>query len=337
MVKADGYGHGMVESARSCLAGGASALCVATVHEAETLRRALARAQILLLNAALPEDAARVAAARATPVVSSLAFARAFSKVAVSGAEVHLNADTGIGRDGMGASEIRRLLADRAMRRLRVTCEMSHFCRSDGPRDPLARLQLARLRAVLPVVARHATRLLVHAANSSALLAFPESWLDAVRPGLLLYGVPPFERPPAGSLRMRLEPAMQVCARVTAVKRLATGETLGYGPLYRATRGTVVATVSMGYADGVRRALSGGRGAMLLGGSIARILSTVNMDLTTLDATGIRGVAPGYEATLIGTSGRRHQSAWDVARACGTIPYEVLCSFGGRVAREHRA
>ena len=170
---------------------------------------------------------------------------------------------------------------------------------------------------------------LVHLANSAGVLAHPESHFDAVRPGLALYGVLPSE-----SLgEAGLEPAMSLETRVMAVRRVASGTPLGYGGFFVTERASTIAVLPIGYHDGLRRSLSG-RVSVLLRGREAPIVGAVSMDLTLVDATGC-GASPGDRVVCLGAEAGRNITAWDLARAAGTIPYEILCGISPRVPRVH--
>jgi alanine racemase len=169
----------------------------------------------------------------------------------------------------------------------------------------------------------------VHAANSAGVLGIPEAWLDAVRPGLALYGVPPS----AESGATGLSPAMSVETEVLSVRRVPAGTPLGYGGRFVTGREATIAILPIGYSDGYRRNFSG-KVEVLVRGRRAPVVGAVSMDVTLVDATEM-GAERGDAVVCLGTQGNLTVSAWDLARAAQTIPYEILCGFGPRVAREH--
>jgi alanine racemase len=168
---------------------------------------------------------------------------------------------------------------------------------------------------------------IVHAANSAGVLAHPASWLGGVRPGLALYGIEPAEGLSGGAL----SPAMRIEADVVAVRRVPAGTPLGYGGRFVTERETTIAVLSIGYHDGFRRGFSG-RVAVLLRGRPAPVVGSVSMDLTLVDATAT-GAERGDRAVCLGEEGGGSVTAWELARAAETIPYEILCGFGSRLER----
>jgi alanine racemase len=211
----------------------------------------------------------------------------------------------------------------------------THFAVADEPGDPFTGEQLERFRDVVDRLARAGVRpAMLHAANSAAAIAFPESRLDLVRCGIALYGLAP--APEMAPACAGLRPAMAVKARVSMVKRVASGERLSYGLRYRLDRDATVATVPMGYADGLPRRLSATGGQVIVGGRLRPIAGTVTMDQITVDC-GDDPVEPGDEVVLLGRQGDAEITAWDWAQRLGTIAYEVVCGISARVPRDYRA
>jgi alanine racemase len=237
---------------------------------------------------------------------------------------VHLKVDTGMGRLGVAPDEAVALARAIVAGGLRLAGTYTHFSSSDSD-EALTRAQHERFEAVLAELrAAGIEPGLRHAGNSGAALRHPDLALDAVRVGIALYGC---EHP-------GLEPALALRALVTQVKTIAAGATVGYGATWRAGRPSRVATVSLGYADGVHRARAN-RGHALIRGRRAPLIGRVSMDATTFDVTDIEGVAVGDTATFIGPDGGERIRAEEVAEWCGTISYEVLTSIGPRVERHH--
>ena len=303
VVKANGYGHGAAEVAPAALEAGATALCVASVAEALALRPAVPGARIVVMG---PSDAGEVAAARE----ASLELV-AWRAPIPDGVRVHLKLDTGMGRWGL--SEVAAPGRD-------VVGLMTHFAAADT--DPA--FTAAQLERFLEATAGypHLTR---HAANSAAALELPASRLDAARCGIALYGISPFGDDPS---RFGLRPALRWESEVTDVKRLAAGESTGYGRRFIATEPTWIALVPVGYADGFRRDMSGTE--VLVGGERRRVVGTVSMDVIAVETR--TPVEPGSTVTLLGDG----VVAEDHARVAGTIGYELVCGLNQRPPRAER-
>ncbi len=332
VVKADAYGHGAVPVARRLEAEGANRFAVAIAAEGVALRRAGIRAEILLMSFSDPGDAALLFAYRLLPALYDLDQAKAFAQASdgLPGVlPVHVKLDTGMGRLGIrpeDLGETAELL--KTSRRLFVAGTFTQLASAEDPAAPATRSQIQVLRSCLESLRGAGVDPgLVHVANSAALLAHPDSWFDAVRPGLALYGVPPArELADAG-----LAPAMALETRVMSVKRVPPGTPLGYGGSFVAGRASTVAALPIGYHDGLRRSFSG-RVCVLMRGGEARIVGAVSMDLTLVDATDC-SARPGDRVVVLGRDGERQVTAWDLALAADTIPYEILCGVGARVPR----
>jgi len=337
VVKADGYGHGMVPVARAALAGGADWLAVALVEEGRALRDAGITTPVLLLTepplAAIPA----LLDAGLTPTVYSPGFIGALDAAArAAGGDataVHLELDTGMRRVGAPEQDWRGvidLLVDCAD--LRVRGLWSHFACADEPGHPSIERQstlfrtgvdLARKRGLSPD--------LVHLCNSAGTLTRPGDHHDMVRCGIALYGLDP-----GGCVLgdVPVRPAMRWVSHVSLVKRLASGEAVSYGHVWSAPRDTTVATVPAGYADGVTRTL-GGRGAVVVGGVRRPMVGRVTMDQFLVDV-GDDAVATDDEVVLLGTQGEASVTADDWAGWLDTITYEVVSTVGSRVPRVYQ-
>ena len=338
VVKADGYGHGAVPVARAALAAGAQWLGVALVEEGVALREAGIDAPILVLSEPAPDAAAAVVEHRLTAVVYTAPGIDALAKaVADAGTAtplpVHLKVDTGMHRVGCLPDEAPALAARvREHAQLRLEGVLTHLAIADEPEDPYTDEQLARFGAVLDVLrAAGIDPPIVHAASSAGLLAFPASHFTLVRPGIALYGVAPA---PTLASAARLRPALAFKARVSYVKRLAAGARLSYGLRYRLDHDACIATVPVGYADGVPRNLAEVGGEVLVGGRRRRIAGTVTMDQIVVDV-GDDSVEVGDEVVLIGAQGDERVTAEEWAERLGTIAYEIVCGIGPRVPRVH--
>jgi alanine racemase len=335
VVKADAYGHGAVPVALRLEREGARRFAVALIEEAIALRRGGVRGEILVLSTGDARQAPLYRAYGVTASLHDLALARSWARATDSFAPplpVHLKIDSGMGRLGVRAEAIAPLASLlREAKGLRVTGVFTQLASGeDEARDP-TRSQVEALRsAVAGLGAAGIMAGVVHAANSGGLLAHPETFFDAVRPGLALYGVSPSERLALPGL----SPAMSLETRVLAVKEVPAGTPLGYGGAFVTRRASRIAVLPIGYDDGYRRSFSGKVSALLSGGR-APVVGVVSMDLTLVDATE-SGAAPGDRAVLLGRLGGDAVTAWDLARGDGTVPYEILCGISSRVPRLYR-
>jgi alanine racemase len=335
VVKADGYGHGAVPVARAVMAAGAGGLCVALVEEGEALRRAGVDAPVLVLAEPPPSQYAEVArwglraVAYTTRAIDGLAAA---ATAAGTPTPVHLKIDTGMHRVGAWASDAVEL-ARRVARHPSLVLEglMTHLAVADEPADPYTARQLDAFDAVLSTLrAEGIAPPLIHAANSAGALAHERARYSLVRAGIATYGITP--GPGVAHLSGELRPAMELRARVSFVKRVAAGERISYGLRHRFTADATVATLPLGYADGVARRLSSTGGVVLLGGRRRPIVGVVTMDQLMVDC-GDDEVAIGDEAVLIGRQGDEAVTAEEWADRLGTIAYEVTCGVSARVPR----
>lgn len=333
VVKADGYGHGMVPVARAALAGGADVLAVALVEEGEGLRAAGIDAPVLLL-AEPPVDAVpAVLAARLTPAVYSAEYADALDAAGRERGEpvaVHVKLDTGMRRVGVPQADwedaLRRV---RDAGGLRLEGLWSHFAVADEPDHPFIARQAVEFRRGLDVARRLGLEVpIAHLANSAGTLHLHDDHHDMVRPGLAVYGLSPA---PGLADGVPLRSALSWYSRLSLVKRVAAGEAVSYGLRWTAPQETTVGTVPVGYADGLTRALTN-RGRVLLRGRPVPLVGTVCMDQCCVDA-GDDPAESGDEVVLLGRQGAAEVTADDWAALLGTINYEVVCGIGRRVPR----
>ncbi len=336
VVKANAYGHGAVAVARTLEDAGADMLAVADIEEGIELRESGIRMPILVFGALSVSDVGGLFTHGLTPTISSPGAGRALERAARDRGtplRYHLKVDTGLHRLGFRHDNLRWTLpALLASPVLQLEAVYTHFASADDP--DVASVEAQRLAfdaACIALADCDARPVRRHAANSAALLRDSRLWLDAVRPGLLLYGMAP------GALHttMDLRPAMTLTSRVVAVKGVRDGEAVGYGGRFVASRPTTLAVVPAGYADGLDRRLEG-RGAVLIRGQRAPIVGAVSMDMMTVDVTDIPEVFPGDEVVLLGAQGDapwQRIDAREMAAAIGTIPYEIVCRLGSRIAR----
>jgi alanine racemase len=335
VVKADGYGHGAIPAAHAALRGGARWLAVATAYEAAELREAGIYDPVLVMGALSESELDVAVRARADVTAWSERFVAGLAAhPEAAGIGVHVKLDTGMGRLGTrDRAEADRVVAAVANEPgLRLAGAMTHFATADDDHE-FMRAQLAEFRPWAEAVKAAHPEVLVHAANSAALLADPATRFDLVRAGIAIYGLDPFHRDPADH---GLEPALSLESWAATVKRCAPGQSCGYGRRFVAERETWIATLPIGYGDGVRRGLSN-NADVLLDGRRVPLVGTVSMDNVTVDL-GPGGEPPariGAAAVLIGARDGERILAEDVAARLDTINYEVTCGISRRVPREY--
>ncbi len=329
VVKSDGYGHGAVPAARAALAGGARRLAVAGAGEAGVLRAAGIDAPLLVMGALSPEELDVALGARAEVVAWGEAFVAAVA--ARGGGGVHVKLDTGMGRLGTRDATVATRTAEAAAATAGVVLAgaMTHFATADDRADAFMAEQLARFAAWARPLRDAHPGIVLHAANSAATLRDRATHFDLVRTGVAIYGLDPFGEDPAAA---ELEPALELHSYVGAVKPMAPGDSAGYGRRFIATAPTHVATLPIGYGDGVRRGLTN-NAEVLLGGVRRPLVGTVSMDNVTVDVGAPAAAAVGDAAVLIGAQGGERITAEEIARRLDTINYEVTCGLLGRVPR----
>ncbi len=334
VVKANGYGHGAVHAARAAVAGGAHRLGVATVAEGVALREAGLDLPIQILSEPPASAAAEVLAHDLTPTLFLPHTASALSQAAVEAGRVigyHLKVDTGMNRIGVLAEEAaERALGFAALPGLALEGVFTHFATADVPGDWDFDRQMERFAFALDELKDNGIKPgTVHAANSPATILHPESHLGMVRCGIAVYGLHPA---PTTHDRVHLEPAMSVKARVSNVHRVAVGDGVSYGLTWRASTPSDVATVPIGYADGLHRILSG-RIRVLAQGTACPQVGRICMDQFMFEVPrGVR-VAPGDEIVVVGGQGQERIPLEEVAGHAGTINYEMATAFGLRLPR----
>lgn len=337
MVKANAYGHGAIECAQRLAAEGADWFGVATPEEGINLRLTGITRPILCIGGFWEGQAGACVQHNLVPMVYRLDAARAFDAAARAVGvvrDVHVKVDTGMGRLGVRDEAVREFAdALGSLENIRLDGVMTHFASADEAEgEAFTNEQIARYKAAVAVFRERGHRpTFGDMANSAGTFAHPASWGNMVRPGGVLYGfwrdvLPPVPDPPL------LRPVMSLRSRITLLKRINRGETLGYGRTFTAVRETLVATLPVGYHDGYMRALSN-RGRVIVRGSYAPIVGRVSMDLTLADVTDVEGVAEGDVVTLFGESGGLALPAEDVAQQAGTISYELTCGISERVPR----
>ena len=339
VVKADGYGHGLVESARAAREGGATWVGVALLDEALALRASGDRGQILSWLAVPGERYDAGVEAGVELAAYSLAQLDDIAAAARSRgmrARVQLKLDSGLGRGGAQPDDWPRLVAAARDRQtagdIAVTGVWSHLARADEPDDPSVRAQLAAYES--GVAQARDARLdpeHLHLANSAATLALPSTWFTMVRPGIAIYGVSPFSD---GRSPVPLVEAMTLRATLAMVKRVSAGHGVSYGHTYVTTEETTLGLVPLGYGDGIPRHASG-HGPVRIGAGRFEIAGRVCMDQFVVDLGPESTAAAGDPVVLFGRADRDEPTAHDWAVAAGTIGYEVVTRIGPRVPRRY--
>jgi len=333
VVKANAYGHGSVEIAREALAGEADCLAVAFPEEAIALRDAGLSAETLVFTSPMWEQMPLYFDYKLIPAVASIDVAARLEEEAQKRnlrCPVHVKVDTGMGRLGFEwNSAADSIVTIARMPHLEITGVFSHFAAADEADKSFSENQLQRFGHVLDALGKLRIEVQdVHMAGSAGILDLPESHFTMVRPGIMLYGYYPSQETTES---VPLRPVLSIKSRVVFAKRVAEGTSISYGRRYYTTREVLIATIPVGYADGLSRRLTN-RASVLIGGRRYPVVGTIAMDHVMVDV-GDDHVAVGDEVVFIGTQGGNQITAWDVARLIGTIPYEITCSVSPRVPR----
>jgi alanine racemase len=340
VLKANAYGHGAVECAQRLSREGADWFGVALPEEGIQLRAAGIKEPILLLAGYWPGQAAACIQHQLTSVVYRLDMIEALNQAAANAGvviDVHVKVDTGMGRLGVRFDQLNEFVPGLAQfRNVRIDGVMTHLAAADDAAcQPLTRDQIQRFEDAVTVFRDHGycpTHL--HLANSAGLFGHRESWGNLVRPGGVLYGLWR-DVLPVSTREPELLQVMSLHSRISLVKWVPPGETIGYGCTFEASRKSLIATVPIGYHDGYMRGLSN-RAHVILRGKYAPVVGRVSMDLTLIDVTDVPGVEVDDQVTLLGwnrNSPELRITAEDLARIVGTLSYEVTCGVGERVPR----
>jgi alanine racemase len=347
VVKANGYGHGAIEVARCALQNGAEVLGVARIEEGITIRKAGIDVPILVFGYALPELVSEILEYDLTQTVYTYASAQLLSRTATSSKKkikIHLKVDTGMGRLGLlpqnfqendskaiNPVAVEKCLAIASLDGLELEGIFTHFASADSTDKSYAKNQLDLFMSFLNRLHKAGLEAPIrHAANSAALIDMPQSHLDMVRPGIASYGLYPSDE--VDKKNVSLKPAMALKARIIHLKNVPAGFKVSYGSTHETSQATTIATIPIGYADGLNRLLSS-RGQMLVHGQRAPIIGRVCMDLTMLDVGHIDNVQIGDEAVIFGQQGGDVITADEIASALNTINYEIVSTITARVPR----
>ncbi|WP_054692269.1 alanine racemase [Syntrophomonas palmitatica] len=335
VVKANAYGHGVLEVSRACQEAGIDYFGVASLQEALELKESKLEAPVLVLGH-IPEGYATAAIkAGVRTCIFTLDSAQAFSEAALalgSKARVHLKVDTGMGRLGFAVSEesLEQIIQISRLQGVELEGIFTHFAEADAEDESFTRQQLEQFAGLIGELdSRGVSIPIKHCANSAAVFRYPEAVFNLVRAGIVLYGLNP--SPVVARQRFDLIPAMTLKSRISFVKVLPGGCPVSYGRTYYCQGETRVATVPIGYADGYSRLLSNRAWAVVRGQKVP-LIGTVCMDQCMFDVSGVEGIQAGDEVILFGRE-EDGVTADDLAAIIGTINYEVICSLSPRVAR----
>jgi alanine racemase len=335
VVKANAYGHGMVPVARTASDAGARWFAVAHVHEGVALRAALPATNILVLGVARGDEVADVLASRLVPVIVDEEQGLALAAGAERNGKVieaHLKVDTGMGRLGVSVDRACHLFETLHRRKgLNIAGICTHFASVETRKASLGPTQMERFLDVCAKIEKIAgRRLFRHVSSSRAFQYFPDWDLDAVRPGIILYGYGSSEK----EMRARTNPILQWKSRVVQAKQVPAGFPVGYYSAYITPGPTTIATVAVGYADGYHRALSN-KGIVLIGERRCQVVGRISMNWITVDCGPESEVRAGDEVVLIGKQGTESIWADELARMVRTIPYEILTSITPNAPRRY--
>ncbi len=334
VVKADGYGHGGLAMATALSQLGIHHFGVATVQEGLVLRDAGLAGTILVMGGIFPSQCRELIRAKLLPALSDADTAHALSHQAPQQMRpypVHLKLDTGMRRLGFRAEEARALLQS-PMFSHTLSCRglMTHLADADNADPAFTIRQLDRFATAVPTFHAGGTPApRLHAANTAGILWHPQSWLDMVRPGLMLYGYAPTTDKP---VPVSLQPVLTLTTKVAHIKTVGKNEPVSYGGSYRTTRHSRLAVLPIGYTHGYARRLSN-RGAVIIHDQRCPIVGRICMDMTVVDVTDAPGVQPGDHVIVLGQSDTQKITAHDLAEWQDSIPYEVLCNLGSHARR----
>ncbi len=331
VVKADAYGHGSIEISKKLLKEGISHLAVAYTGEAKILRELNTYAKIIVLFDHSEIDDYFVY--NLTPVIYDIDTAVEFSKEAVrrgTDITVHIKVDTGMGRIGFNPENaVSDIIRISEMKGIKIEGILSHFSEADLADRSFAIQQLEMFNGIRSSISEKLGRsLFSHIANSAAVLSFEDALLDAVRPGLMIYGYSPFDKD------YGLMPLMKIKTKILIVRSLPSGSSVSYGRTFITKRDSSIAVIPVGYADGYSRLFSN-NAEVLVRGKRVPVVGRVCMDLTMIDVTDVKGILEGDEVVLLGRQGGEIITAYELSSRISTIPYDILTSLGSRSRKEY--
>lgn len=334
VVKADAYGHGIVEVSKTLSDMGIEFFGVATTDEGIALRRASIKNAILILGSILPKESRMIVRNNLTPTVCTKELARSLNneaKAQKKTLDIHVKVDTGMGRLGVWHDEAIAFFEYLAgLKSLKIEGVFTHLSSADEDEPYFTDTQIENFYGLIFDLGNYGFSIKYrHIANSVGLIRFRKSHMNLVRPGLMLYGIYPKD-----NLRdeIHLKPALSLKTRITYLKKTPAGRALSYGRTYITPRPTVIATLPIGYGDGYMRALSN-RAYCLIKGKRCPIVGRVCMDQVLIDVGEVKNVKVGDEIVLIGSCGSDRITAEELAGWANTIPYETVCAISDRVPR----
>ena len=351
IVKGNGYGHGGPQVAKALEKAGADWFGVTGATEGEQIREAGVRKPILALTSFWPGEEVQLLANKISPAIIRCEQLAAFDSVAAKhkfakhSAGFHLKIDTGMNRLGIAPTDIDCFARQyEKSSRLKLEGVFTHFASSEVFDGPVAaqnrRQEESFYKAIDRLRALGIDPGIIHLANSAAIALRPETWVDMVRPGAILYGYHPgynpIERRAQAEKELPLRPVMSLRARIISIRNVPPGDGVGYGSKFLPARASKIAVLAAGYGDGIHRSL-GNKGSVLVRGVLVPVVGIVSMDVTMIDVTDVSDVALGDVATFYGTDGEHVLPANLVARGIGTVTSDLLCAVSARVPRIYLA
>lgn len=335
-VKTDAYGHG-IERVSKAIEKKVDYFGIASIDEGALLRKIGVKIPLLILNCILPEEAKEAARYNLSPTLCSLGVAESLNKEAAKRNKkinVHIDIDTGMGRTGIKVQETTGFIKKiKKLKNLTIEGISTHFPSADETDKNFTKKQIKIFDKLLKDLEAIGIDIpLKHTANSAAVIAFPESHFNMVRPGLMLYGYYPS---PHFKKTVKLEPAMSLSTRIAILRTVPKGATISYGRTYTTKRPSLLATLPIGYGEGYSRALSN-KGKVLVRGKFAPVVGRICMDQLVIDVTKVPNVRIGDEVVLIGKQKGKNISVEEIAKLADTIPYEIVCMVGKNVKRKYK-
>ncbi len=336
VVKADGYGHGSVEVSKVLLENGVKTLAIATLQEAITLRESGITCPIIMLGITPELYVDTLLHYDITPVTSSYENAAALSKAAEAEGktiDAYVALDTGMGRIGFLPEDesIEEFIKINRLTNLKIKGLFSHFATADEKDKTFAALQLSHYNTMYEKLEQAGVAIPSRTiANSAAIMELPSAYFDAVRPGIVLYGCYPSQE--VDRNRLSIKPVMSVKANIVHLKKVPSGSSVSYGRRFMTERESLIATLTLGYADGYPRYLSG-KGRVIVNGVYAPVVGNICMDQCMIDVTDVPDVKLGDEVVLMGSQGDLMIPADEIGEKTGTINYEIVCAFGQRLPK----
>lgn len=330
VVKANAYGHGIKEISCAAVESGAKILGISSIEEGIYLRENGIKVPLLILGSIYPlENFEKIIEHNLTPTISSLNAAHYLSQIAIKKnriQKVHIKVDTGMGRIGLRIDKAKEIIEEiSTLKNIKIEGVYSHLASADFDQDYTI-FQLKEfnnlINSLSPLKIKY-----FHIANSSAILKYPQAHFNLVRPGISLYGIPPFP-----GANIELKPVMKFKTRIVYLKKVPAGSKISYGGRWTALHPSLIATLPVGYADGYSRSLSG-KASVLIRGKLFKIVGTICMDMCMVDVSEEPQISLGEEVVLFGKQEENQIKVEEIASLIGTIPYEILCNINNRVPR----